>query len=1015
MTKRLFFRDSIRAFGALLVATVLSLGFTACSEVDTPVTQPVVPVNPEDIIGQWYTLYEAEGTVGTGDEAQTYNRVVQYARFESDGTGRWYKIFLDGLNTLEAPNGYFGGNFNYTANTDGSVHVEITDLSTTDAKAARWTAYLKDGQLTGHDGTEAYALRPANDDEVEYVDQLLNDLGLGAEIMNLNDMTVYYDVNSVAKPFTYKDWRNHEGIFINNGKSGSTNIYVEGQNGRQMMTGYEYVLLPNADDSNNSASMPNDVWQEVWDENSDWELAFNLCGRSGVPHGNMLGFYNKYSGRLRVFTYIDDASTTTASNHLWFIQMNDALSQHSTYGYALPMDRTITNKAAIGQSGDMGEFTTPWVSSSRLGSELPLTMGWWAFDIDLSVYRGADAKTIADFLASDKLAKTNLMQFTCFGDISLYTTLASTLEGTAAGDISLKKCAASTGSGIFGGIEDVLGKMEDFKKLYDLGSKIMNPNPLEAISAGIDFAKTGCDVFGIDYGQTTEGFDGYKGDINLKLNATIDTKGTTTGRTSVNGVGTPTLKSKAFLVSDDNCQTLGEGVWNIKNTPKMYVVNDLVVDWRRQDMDRKSNYNYLAYPEKYLSPFGGFADINADGDAFNEKDEKLKKPWYGKICVFDPSSIEVELNPNLFPEGTTYSVTAVCGVSKNKKYGSTDAYRKAQGLKDSKFDFRDNLFQYYYLHISDRPLTEVPFDAMSNYAEKTGSTGTKFDVETYNGRQCGVFGRGNNDYLIEPMGLMGTNNINEWRNFMLPSYEVTVTVTVQVPGREKPLVYSRTYLPEYVDCGAKDLADVYNNAKAASHYNADLFAKQKERIQRISDWIAWTPICYNSICTAYHENYWTDEPNKWDDESHSGYALIDGRSETYWFSREGSRNDLHYTGYPDKSAISGNSVSWINFYTYFGNKAKSFTVMCGPKTKNIPQNIRLLASNNGSAMTGFDNWAWTEIYLEQNFNKRLPAQNGATVVCNIPEDKQGVYKYYRLECSGNAIDYSLAELTMNYE
>ena len=43
------------------------------------------------------------------------------------------------------------------------------------------------------------------------------------------------------------------------------------------------------------------------------------------------------------------------------------------------------------------------------------------------------------------------------------------------------------------------------------------------------------------------------------------------------------------------------------------------------------------------------------------------------------------------------------------------------------------------------------------------------------------------------------------------------------------------------------------------------------------------------------------------------------------------------------------------------------------------------------------------------------ARNGASVVCEIPADKQGAYNLYRFECSGNPIDYSLAEITLNYE
>jgi hypothetical protein len=89
----------------------------------------------------------------------------------------------------------------------------------------------------------------------------------------------------------------------------------------------------------------------------------------------------------------------------------------------------------------------------------------------------------------------------------------------------------------------------------------------------------------------------------------------------------------------------------------MYVVNDLRVDWRRQDNDDDYNYNYMAYPWIY-SPFGGAANIYPTKKSF----AAAEKPFRGLVCVFDPSTIEVELNPNIFPEGTNYQVTAVCGV-----------------------------------------------------------------------------------------------------------------------------------------------------------------------------------------------------------------------------------------------------------------------------------------------------------------------------------------------------------------
>ena len=46
-------------------------------------------------------------------------------------------------------------------------------------------------------------------------------------------------------------------------------------------------------------------------------------------------------------------------------------------------------------------------------------------------------------------------------------------------------------------------------------------------------------------------------------------------------------------------------------------------------------------------------------------------------------------------------------------------------------------------------------------------------------------------------------------------------------------------------------------------------------------------------------------------------------------------------------------------------------------------------------------------------NDKLAPKNGATLTLDI--QKPGSYKYFRIECYGNSIDYSLAEFKFNYE
>ena len=808
------------------------------------------------------------------------------------------------------------------------------------------------------------------------------------EGINVNDFPVTEANGETSDAYTAENWRNHVGIYVNDG--GNKEITVNGKT----LRGFKNVSLPNSKQASACAHIPSDVWGEVWAAGSDWELAFNLCGISNMENCNYLGFYNKYSGILRVFTYIPDCAKTDANNHMWVMQMHDALSSHAVFKYGLPMDRKI-NKKEIDQPNEMAQTVSPWAAYNP-GNGLEgqaLQTGWWAFDLDLSVYRTpGEQNKISDFFGTNQ----TLLSLSPKCGLQQFVDLTNLLKASATGSMELKKVSANTENGIFAGVEGLLDKANSVKNLYDLGTKMISPNPLDAISAGLDLAKNGCDLLGIDYGQETTGFDGYKGDINLDLTGTIDTKGTITANSSVTGVSTPSIKADAFKVSSSNCSTLGEGIWNIKSAPKMYIVNDLSVDWRRQDMDSRYSYNFnnLAYPENYKSPFNGRANVHAEaGDADT-------KPFHGKICFFDPSSVEVELNPNIFPEGTTYKVSSVCGVRNGMTFGSTDKYRKAQGLKGSQL----NNFNYGQA-ISDRPITEAPFDALSNYADKTGKTGVTFGVDTVNNRQMGVFGRGDSDFLIEPMALAGGKDKGDWHFYMLPAYEVTVTVTVEHNGRT--FMYSRTYLPEYEECNAENLKNVYDKAKKAdkTHFTG-LFDSQVEHIQSIYDWIARTPISTNSIWTAYDWDWLKKDPDRWDDEKFCGFALIDGNPSTYWYSREGSRNYsflYNNSNYDNYSKFGNYTVSWLEFETFFSGAPKSFTITCGPHTGRIPQDIRIL----GSQEVG----SWNVLYFGR-INDKLAPKNGATLTLNL--HNTGNYKYYRIECSGNAIDYSLAEFKFNY-
>ena len=164
--------------------------------------------------------------------------------------------------------------------------------------------------------------------------------------------------------------------------------------------------------------------------------------------------------------------------------------------------------------------------------------------------------------------------------------------------------------------------------------------------------------------------------------------------------------------------------------------------------------------------------------------------------------------------------------------------------------------------------------------------------------------------------------------------------------------------------------------------------------------------------TAWNCNGLTEKPSKWGPETQFGFALIDGNPSTYWYSKEGARNyrtdHMISNHFANKSVVGNHTVAWMEFETFISGTPKSFTITCGPNTNNIPKNFRLLgAKERGAGQLQL----WEELYYGR-INDKLAPKNGATLT--LPIQNPGTYKTYRIECSGNPIDFSLAEFKLNY-
>jgi hypothetical protein len=204
---------------------------------------------------------------------------------------------------------------------------------------------------------------------------------------------------------------------------------------------------------------------------------------------------------------------------------------------------------------------------------------------------------------------------------------------------------------------------------------------------------------------------------------------------------------------------------------------------------------------------------------------------------FDPSSVEVELNPNVFPEDEIewMQVDAIAGSRKEMGWNGTDPFRQAVGLKP----FAENT---YFLGDSDGSITQNYGKEINDYVfnfigagDYDGQTieGTKFRVDhdiyrtsfeinaidgPYDVLQLlHLFGCGTDDYIIEPQvtcidatssasGYDSKTGKSFWYDelyisnkapFYFPAVEINVTVQVKLKSLDLPIILSRIYLPDF--------------------------------------------------------------------------------------------------------------------------------------------------------------------------------------------------------------------------
>ncbi|MBQ4014245.1 MAG: hypothetical protein II610_03185 [Treponema sp.] len=581
-----------------------------------------------------------------------------------------------------------------------------------------------------------------------------------------------------------------------------------------------------------------------------WEMAFSLMNQEGYPDTNYFGLYNKYLGTLRVYYYcnVDVAGSGSdfAYEILFETDTGDCKAFYNSLRYGIPLNAQVNKSADLLGGGVAQTFHLLCTPYSEIGMTT-LRKGWHAFDIDLSSY-SEGRHFILDGTRMKIVCKS-----VSNSSVSLGTDIIGKIDGDMAATIK-KEAVMAKHDGVAGILSWLGGSLGDTyqSSLANLEAAIcksaVTQYRLKASSAFNVAAK----VVNYITGNTEPEPDPelkLTGTFNLKIGATANTSGYITA-SSANNIPQVTIRANAF---NQDCH-IGEGVWQITDSPVIYAISGKTLATKLIPVEKHTSsyangytYNPMAMSGNRHPSHSGF-----NNEKFRVWAKDLRLPYF-----YDPTSFQVKINPELYPDARNIKVLTYCGTYINQKDTSANpAFRNMLGISNAApggcpdiitcerqaygnacvvFELpwaavgEENETHYYGQVIKSD--TDSPYDFMVEPQIYYGFTGDKGDENDWT--------PGNSD----PYNLSFASP-NErafgWQYSglsQMPELYAVVCVEFESGPEGRKFVFSRVYLPEIkqVDLGTANTVVSQIEQRAASYGNieksSEYVASIKARLQ----------------------------------------------------------------------------------------------------------------------------------------------------------------------------------------
>lgn len=412
-----------------------------------------------------------------------------------------------------------------------------------------------------------------------------------------------------------------------------------------------------------SGNVPEELRKQIYPEEG-WEMVFSYLNDNSLEGVRYFALYNKWTGQVRLYTYVVDptgwGSDLVLNVYFGSVNDNDMYPLYNVFEYGIPTCHTpgknLSRYAKL-LSAQNQTFQT-WLSPYRQSRSL--TPGWYCFEFDMSGYvpEGKDwLKPTQDAPRFKFFAETDNNQ-----TVSLKGTLSGSIKGTFEDPQIIQHGGANATSGILsalgGGLSAISGMASGSIAGGSSYANLMKNGGAEGISGVLNPIKFwggfACSIAGglfsavAPFTESPVSYEKIPGKIDLTLDATMELDGYIKSATS-NSLRALSVSPRGIYSANGENGHVGKGVWSLAEDPVVYIDTEDVIS-------SQSSFNLLCTSTGYsLSNFANY-DVRI-------------------VYAFDPTSVKVNINKDLFREIQDVTITANVGVLPNYPYGHTDSYR----------------------------------------------------------------------------------------------------------------------------------------------------------------------------------------------------------------------------------------------------------------------------------------------------------------------------------------------------